>query len=312
MEYNKWQGNQLRSSYFTLSVDYDKKINDHSLSASAIYNTESEIGMGRYNTFYRANVMGYMHYDWKQKLMADVVLAANGSNRSYPEKWAFSPTLSLAYIFTNNKEQDILSFGKIRGSFGIQHSDYVPINGIWLENYDGGHGNIVFKPSYDGGNWGSYLSYYPLTSFSLETAYKYNLGMDLRLFKNLDVTGELFYNRRSNIMQNANDLNSWVVGRPNSYATQGKVDSYGVEFGLNYINQVNKNFLLRTSAYLTWGRNKIKDYIEIPAENYQSHIGQRVDQAYGLEAIGFFKDEKDITESPVQQFSQVKPGDLST
>ena len=310
LEYNKWQGNQWRSSHFVLSVDYETKIKDHSISASAIYNTESEIGMGRYNTFYRANVMGYVHYDWKQKLVADVVLAANGSNRSYPEKWAFSPTMSLAYIFANNQEHNILNFGKVRGSFGIQHSDYVPINGIWLESYDGGHGNIVFKPSYDGGNWGNYLSHYPLTSFSLETAYKYNLGVDLRLFKSLDITADVYYNRRSNIMQSANDLNSWVVGRPDSYATQGKVDSYGVEFGMNYIKQFNKDFLLRAGAYLTWGRNEIIDYIEIPTESYQSHIGQRVDQAYGLQAIGFFKDERDIAESPEQQFSQVQPGDI--
>lgn len=310
LKYNKWLGNQWRATHFALSLDYQKSFADNDIMTSLIYNTESEVGMGRYNTFYRANVMWYMHYGWKQKLMADLVLAANGSNRSYPEKWAFSPTLSLAYIFANNKNHSILNIGKVRASAGIQHSDYVPINGIWLENYGGSHGNIVFKPNYDGNNWGSSLSHYPLTSFALETAYKYNLGVDLRLFKSLDITADAYYNRRSNIMLRANDLNSWVVGRPDSYATQGKVDSYGVELGLNYAKKFGKDFLLNASAYLTWGTNEIVDYIEIPTEEYQSRIGQRVDQSKGLVAIGFFNDEADIANSPEQQFSQVRPGDI--
>lgn len=310
LAFNKWLGNQWRATQFALSLDYQKSFLKHDVRTSLIYNTQSEIGMERYNTFYRANLMWYMHYGWNQKLMMDLVLAANGSNRSYPEKWAFSPTFSLAYIFANNKNHSILNLGKIRASTGIQHSDYVPVNGIWLENYGGGHGNIVFKPNYDGNNWGSALTHYPLTSFSLETAYKYNMGIDLHLFRSLNITADAYYNRRSNIMQNANDLNSWVIGRPDSYATKGKVDSYGVELGLDYSKQFYNDFFFHTSAYFTWGKNKIKDYIEIPTESYQSHIGQRVDQAYGLEAIGFFEDEDDISASPEQQFMQVKPGDI--
>ena len=59
----------------------------------------------------------------------------------------------------------------------------------------------------------------------------------MRLANCLDITADIYYNHRSNIMLSANDLNSWVVGRPNSYATGGKVDSYGFELGLNYAKQ---------------------------------------------------------------------------
>ncbi|MBQ3612940.1 MAG: SusC/RagA family TonB-linked outer membrane protein [Bacteroidales bacterium] len=309
LSFNRWLGNQYRSSHFDVSVDYERQFDAHSVAASAIYNTESEVYMDRHNSYYRANVMGYLHYDWKKKFIADVVLAGNGSNRSYPHKWSFSPTASLAYVFAAGQEGP-LNFGKVRGSFGIQHSDYVPVQGIWLENYEGGHGNIVLKPSYDGNNWGSYLTHYPLTWFPLETAYKYNLGVDLRLFKSLEMTADVYYNSRRNIMQNANDLNSWVVGRPDSYATEGRVDSYGAELGLRYLNTFSNGLTVRATAYATWGRNEIKSYIELPNEPYQAHVGQRVDQPFGLEAIGFFADEQDIANSPSQQFGQVKPGDI--
>lgn len=305
LSYGNWLGNQWRQTYFAASIDYAKQINKHNISSSLIYNTESQVGMGRYNSYYRANAMAYLHYDWSKRFFVDLVFAANGSNRSYPQKWAFSPSASMAYILSNKDN----FYGKVRGSFSIAHSDYVPVNGIWLENYDGGHGSIILGSKYTT-YWGSYLTHYPLSNFNLETAYKYNLGLDLRVFNSLDITLEGYYNRRDNIMLNANDLNSWVVGRPDSYATRGKVDNYGVELGLKYSKTLNNGLTINSNALFTWGSNKIVDYIELPSESYQSRIGQRVDQAFGLEAIGFFTDQNDIKNSPVQQFSEVKPGDI--
>lgn len=311
LEFSKWLGNQWRSSNFAFTVNYERTFGeDHDISAALIYNTNSTVGMNRYNTINRSNVMGYLNYAWRERFNATVVLAGNGSNRSYPHKWSFSPTMSVAYMLVDEKSSRILNLAKLRASFGIQHSDYVPVNGLWLESYDGGHGNIVFRPNYDGNFWGSYLTHYPLSDFPLETAYKYNLGVDMCLFQGLSFTADGYYNRRSNIMMSANDLNSWVVGRPDSYAAEGKVDNYGIEIGLNYTRQITKDFLVNAGVMYTWSTNRIKKYIELAAEQYQSHVGQRVGQAYGLEAIGFFKDESDIASSPTQTFSNVKPGDV--
>ncbi|MDE6098206.1 MAG: TonB-dependent receptor plug domain-containing protein, partial [Muribaculaceae bacterium] len=213
LEFSKWLGNQWRSSNFAFTVNYEQTFNtDHYVSAVFVYNTNATVNMNRYNTFNRANVMGYLNYAWRKRFNATVVLAGNGSNRSYPHKWSFSPTFSAAYLIADNPDSKILNLAKIRASAGIQHSDYVPVNGIWLENYEGSHGNIVFRPNYDGNFWGGYLSHYPLSDFDLETAYKYNLGADLRLFRGLSLTADAYYYRRSNIMMSANDLNSWVVG----------------------------------------------------------------------------------------------------
>ncbi len=38
--------------------------------------------------------------------------------------------------------------------------------------------------------------------------------------------------------------------------------------------------------------------------------GHKVGQAFGLEAVGYFRDEEDIRKSPVQTFSTVRPGDV--
>ena len=81
---------------------------------------KSEIRDGQSNTWYRANWTLATHYDHAERFMMDLVLAANGSNRSYPAKWAFSPTLGLGYIFVNNPD-GFMNYGKFRASAGIQH-----------------------------------------------------------------------------------------------------------------------------------------------------------------------------------------------
>ena len=96
----------------------------------------------------------------------------------------------------NDNDAMVLNLAKLRASFGVQHSDDVPISGLWLESYDGSHGNIVLRPNYDGNFWGNYLTHYPLSTFPLETAYKYNVGVDLRLFRGLSFTADGYYNRR--------------------------------------------------------------------------------------------------------------------
>ena len=57
--------------------------------------------------------------------------------------------------------------------------------------------------------------------------------------------------------------------------------------------------------------NKIKEQLEEP-RLYDNLVqtGNPVGQIYGLEAIGFFRDEADIAASPTQTFSTVKPGDI--
>ena len=255
------------------------------------------------------NVMAYLHYDLKQKYIADLVLAMNASNRSYPEKWAFSPTLSLGYIFANNDNASLLNFGKLRFSAGIQHTDYVPIQGIWLESYVG-TGDYIMGPGNGATEWGSFYGYIPTPHFNLETAYKFNLGTDLRLFKSLDFNVDLYYQLRDDILLSEDGLNSSVLGRPSSYINWGRVASYGVEVGMNWVKQVNKDLALNLGGNFTWGRNEQLRNIENIAYDYLTAIGGRVNQAWGLEVEGIFESEEEIANSPRQNFENCKAGDF--
>jgi TonB-linked SusC/RagA family outer membrane protein len=303
---------QQRRSNVNFSLDYKKMFEESNFHASLIYSTESNVDDGRHNTIYRMNIGGHFHYDLKDKYIADFTLLNTGSNRSYPNNFALSPVLSLGWNVSEEsvlKENPVIDFLKIRASAGVLHTDYVPMAGLSYENYSGGHGNYYFSSGYRSES-GRFLGYYPTSSFALETAYKYNLGIDFRCLNELNIIAEAYYQRRSNILQSTDGLNSAVRGIPPTYDNKGIVDSKGIEFAFDYNKRI-RDLSLSIGAFFAYGTNKIVDMVETPqAYSYLSRIGLPVNQYFGLEAIGFFKDEADITASPTQEFSVVTPGDI--
>ena len=308
--FNHWVDSQWRIATFNVGFKYATQLNNgDNLAANANYNMKSEIRDNRSNTWYRTNWQLALHYDHANRLMADVVLAANGSNRSYPAKWAFSPTLGLGYIYANNPESSIVNFGKVRLSGGIQHTDYVPEAGLWLASWDSSHGQFWYGTNFQS-SWGAFLTQFPTEDFAQETAYKANIGTDLRLFNALDVSLDVFYQQRRNILVSASSLNSAVVGIQSSYDDKGRVASYGFELGLRYAKTFENGLNVNAGASFSTVKSKILEWIETPAYPNLSVIDDPADAERGLIAIGFFQDQTDIENSPMQQFGQVKVGDI--
>ncbi|MBP3822325.1 MAG: SusC/RagA family TonB-linked outer membrane protein [Bacteroidaceae bacterium] len=308
--FNRWVDSQWRIATFNAGFKYGVQLNngDH-LAANANYNMKSEIRDNRSNTWYRANWQLAMHYDHANRFMADVVLAANGSNRSYPAKWAFSPTVGLGYIYINNPESSVFNYGKVRLSGGVQHTDYVPQAGLWLAAWNNSHGQFWYGNNFQS-SWGAFLTQFPTDDFAQETALKANLGTDLRIANSLDFTIDLFYQQRQNILVSAAQLNSDVVGIQSSYDDKGRVASYGLELGLRYAKTFDNGLNLNAGASFSTVKNKILEWIETPAYPNLSVIDGPADAERGLIALGFFQDQADIDNSPVQQFGRVKVGDI--
>ena len=308
--FNYWVDSQWRIATFNAGFKYALQLNNgDNLAANVNYNVKGEIRDGQSNTFYRTNWQLALHYDHANRFMADVVLAANGSNRSYPAKWAFSPTLGLGYIYVNNPESGILNYGKVRLSGGIQHTDYVPAAGLWLARWNNGHGNFWFGQNFQS-SWGAFLTQFPTEDFAQEAAYKANIGTDLRIANQLDVTLDLFYQQRRNILVSAGSLNSAVVGIQSSYNDKGRVASYGMELGLRYAKTFQNGLNLNAGASFSTVKSEILEWIEAPAYPNLSVVDGPADSERGLIALGFFQSQEEIDNSPAQQFGQTKVGDI--
>ena len=134
--------------------------------------------------------------------------------------------------------------------------------------------------------------------------------MDAKLFGCLDVTLDLWKEHRTNIWVTSEGKYSEIFGMEPPYENAGIVDSKGIEVGLDYskkLGQVEFN----VGGNFSLNKNEIKEMLEEPRQ-YANLVqtGNPYGQLYGLEAIGFFKDEADIAASPTQNFSTVKPGDI--
>ncbi len=309
--WNRWTDFQWRIATLNVGFKYNTQFaNGDNLALNLNHNIKGEHRDGQNNTWYRSNYQLSTHYDHANKFLADLVLAANGSNRCYPEKWAFSPTLGLGYIYANNDADDaIINYGKVRASGGIQHTDFTPQAGLWLAPWDTSHGQYVHGTNQEA-SWGAFMQAFPTEKFRQETAYKANIGTDIRLFNSVDFTFDAFYQKRTNILVPASQLNSAVVGIQSAYDDKGEVSSYGVEVGARYAKTFENGLNLYGGAMLTATKNKVDKWIETPAYENLSLIGDAADAARGLIALGFFQSEEEIANSPRQEFGAVKVGDI--
>ena len=308
LAFNYWVDSQWRIGTVNAGFKYATRLgNGDNFAANAGYNMKSEIRDERNNTWYRANWNLALHYDHAERFMADLVLAANGSNRSYPAKWAFSPTLGLGWIYANDPAAGL--YGKLRASAGIQHTDYVPQAGLWLDRWSNSHGQFWYGQGFSS-SWGAFLTQFPTKDFRQEAAYKANLGTDLRIADCLDFTVDLFYQQRRNILVSASSLNSAVVGIQSAYDDKGVVASYGAEAGLRFARTFDNGLNLNFGGNVSYVKSRILDWIENPVFPNLSVIGTPADASRGLVALGFFQSQSEIDSSPRQEFGQVKVGDI--
>ena len=120
----------------------------------------------------------------------------------------------------------------------------------------------------------------------------------------------MFYQQRRNILVSAGSLNSAVVGIQSSYDDKGRVASYGVEAGLRYAKTFDNGLNLNFGGNVSFVKSEILEWIETPAYPNLSVIGSPADAARGLISLGFFQSNDEIENSPLQQFGQVKVGDI--
>ncbi len=197
----------------------------------------------------------------------------------------------------------------VRASGGMQHSDYVPQAGLWLSAWNNSNGQYFYGQGFNG-SWGAFQTSFPTKDFKQETAYKSNLGLDMRILNMIDFTFDAYYQRRANILVSASAMNSSVVGIQSAFDDKGKVESYGFEAGARYAKTFRNGLNLTVGAMVGASRSKIVDWIESPAYPNLSVIGTPADAARGLVALGLFQSQADIDASPRQEFGQVKPGDI--
>lgn len=146
-----------------------------------------------------------------------------------------------------------------------------------------------------------------------EKAKKFDIGIDAQFFKQkIDVTVDFFHENRTGIFQQRASIPDEMGLVTLPWANVGAMESWGADGNISYLHQFNKDWSLTARANFTYTNNKLTEYeqsgIKYP---YQSWVGSPYGNQRGLIALGLFKDQADIDNSPKQTFmADVMPGDI--
>lgn len=312
--------NWARQFNFTGSIDYNRSFRKWDVYSQLKWDYEYRDSYGLNTTIYRQNVSWFNHVGFNNRYYVDLALVGSASSLLAPgHKWAFSPTISAAWVLSEEKwlkEVSWVNFLKLRASFGVINADYLPIDGkdtvydYWDQIYTTTGTQYKFNSSYDSEFGSTIIGRLATINSTHEKAYKYNAGIDATLFGGLDLTAEGYYQRRKDIWVSSEGKYTDVLGMDAPFENAGIVDSYGMEIGLNYTKRWG-DMLFNVGGNFAWNKNEIKEQLEEPRV-YDNLIetGHRLNQVYGMIAEGFFKDEDDIKNSLPHKFNTVVPGDI--
>ncbi len=306
-----------RHFYFDAGLNYQTQLaQKHSLYSQLKWNYEFQDKYAVNSTVYHQNVSFYTRYGYDQRLLADLALVVSGSSQLAPgHKWAFSPTISGAWVISREnwmKNVSWVDYLKLRASFGVLNLDLLPSDS-WTY-YSNGYSNsgigYIFDNTYAYGSSPVKIGRMAAINPTHEKAYKYNVGIDSKLLGGLDFTVDAYFQRRTDIWVESSGKYSSLVGFSTPYANDGKVNTWGLEMGLDYnrrLGEVDVNI----GGTFAWNKSKVVEKDEEPRfyENLKE-TGESLSQLRGLRAIGFFKDQADIDNSPQQLFTTCRPGDI--
>ncbi|QNL51223.1 TonB-dependent receptor [Olivibacter sp. SDN3] len=269
--------------------------------------------------FTRQSFLGRVNYNFDGRYLLSASLRADGSSK-FREKWGMFPTLGLGWVLSEEsfmQNQNVFDFLKFRGSYGILGNDNI---GTALYIVTGG---INIPYFFDNGiSLGTAIQDIKDGNLRWEKTEQIDFGVEFSLFNNR-LKGEAdYYNKRTSDAL-ARVLIPAIFGDPdNTYVTNtASFRNRGVEFGLNWSDQVGSDFTYRLGGNITFNQNRVIGLaggqaisaggVGQQGVTTRTDNGQPVGSFYLLNAIGIFQSQEEIDNSPVYgNRDNVQPGDL--
>ncbi|MBD3581296.1 SusC/RagA family TonB-linked outer membrane protein [Flavobacterium selenitireducens] len=234
----------------------------------------------RYQAFF-----GRVNYNWKGKYVLNLTGRRDGSSRFGPGKqFASFGATGFAWIFSKEnllKNSDLLSFGKLRASYGTTGSDQIgdyqfldtySSSGIGYDNVIGMGPSRLFNPN-----------------FAWERNRKFEVALETGFFNDrIFLTAGYFRNVSDN------QLAGLPLPSTTGFSTiQANLDASvlnnGFEFTLRTENVKGRNFNWTTSFNLTVARNELLEFPDLESSPYATSylIGQplNIRKLYHLEGV---------------------------
>ncbi|MGZ3850017.1 MAG: SusC/RagA family TonB-linked outer membrane protein [Flavisolibacter sp.] len=218
-----------------------------------------------HNLYHYAAGFGRINYNYKEKYVINLTGRRDGSSRfGTRRQFANFGAAGAAWIFSSEdfikKTLPFLSYGKLRGSFGITGSDQIPDYG-YLDSYS----PTAFPYQNINGLIPAGLQN---LDYSWETNRKMEGGVELGFLNNqLLISGSYYRNRSSN--QLVGFSRPFKKGLSTIQANQPPtVQNTGLELELSWSNAKTHRFHVESALNLTLPRNELIAYPGLASSSY--------------------------------------------
>ena len=242
---------------------------------------------------------GRVNYDFLGKYLFEANMRYDGTSRfARGNRWGLFPSVSVGWRFSEEaffeKMKNVISYGKLRASWGqLGNQDiggYYPTVSTLSLGINYPLGGIIQS--------GAATQNAVNPNLKWETTTTYDIGLDLTLFGNLNITMDYYNKTTSDILMNI--VTPFTFALNDFYDNVGKVTNNGFEFSATYngmIGQVTYNI----GGNIAFNKNKI---IEMGSgDQYISdsngavfaimRTGNAMNSFYGYKTNGFFATDEE-------------------
>ncbi|MEC8739028.1 MAG: TonB-dependent receptor [Bacteroidota bacterium] len=268
------------------------------------------------STFFRTE------YNRDDRYLLSGILRRDGSSKFGPNnRFGFFPTLSAGWLLSEEPffKSDIISFAKLRASFGVSGNDQIE-NFAYRAQLNG-EGVYVFD---DIITIGTAIGRASNPDLKWETTRQFNVGTDFILFNRINTTVNYFIKNTYDLLFQP-DV-SGIIGSygPGGYPpiiNAGNVSNKGIELEIRYNSSTKRALKLNAAYNITYLKNKVMETPTgvdfLPGANFGvgGNVATRFEKGFpigyfhGYQTDGIFQTQEEIDNAPILQ-EGAKPGDF--
>ena len=331
LKYQEGGKNITSTTYFESALSWTRTFNEkHAVSGLLVYTMRNQLNsnagdLQRSLPYRNISLAGRTTYAYDSRYFVEVNFGYNGSERFHKkERFGFFPSAGAGWFVSNeafwgeNLKKHVSKL-KFKGTYGLVGNDAIGNENdrfFYLSNVNMDNSSL-------GSTFGTYgnmggrqlngisISRYPNEDITWETAAKLNLGLELELWKKLEIQVDYFSEYRSNILMDRSSIPSTMGLQAGVRANVGEAASRGIEFAVNYNHSLTNDAWISGMANFTYATSEFKVYEEpdYSTTPWRSRVGYSLNQEWGYVAERLFVDEDERRNSPVQ-FGEYMAGDI--
>lgn len=304
-------------------LSYKRKFGKTEITSDAVYRMNEKMNNANSASendllpFREQGIAARLTLNYDKRYLAEANFGYNGSeNFLAGKRFGLFPSVAVGWTPSNEKFwaplKKTVSLLKVRASYGLVGNDSLASRFPYLTRVSMASRSYVFGNTFKSVGAG-YITTYGNEDATWELARKLDVGVDLQLFKSLDLTIDWFREHRSNIFMKRNSIAAVSgLGSTLPYANIGKMDNGGVDMSLSYKKVFRKDFTATLRGAFTYAHNEIvyNDEPDYSLTPNLSKIGHPQHSRLLYVSEGLFTSQEEVDAHPTQTFGNYGVGDI--